>query len=51
MARAAVKQRRIDELLQLLNAVGDHRAGYTQLLCRLGEVVGFGNSNKGFESE
>jgi hypothetical protein len=51
MARAAVEQRRIDELFQLLDAVGDHRTGHPQLLGRLGEVAGFGHPHKGFDTE
>jgi len=51
MPRTAVEQRRIDELFQLLNAVSDHRTGHAQLLSRLGEVAGFGNTHKGFDTE
>ncbi|MNN84818.1 hypothetical protein D3C81_2020240 [compost metagenome] len=51
MAGAAVEQRRVDELFQLLDAMGDHRASHAQLLGRLGEVAGFGHPHKGFDTE
>ena len=51
MTSAAVEQRRVDELFQLLNTVSDYRAGDAQLLSRLGEVSSLGNADKGFDTE
>jgi hypothetical protein len=51
MPGAAMEQRRINELFQLLDTVGDHRAGHAQLLGRPGEVAGFGDPYKGFDTE
>ncbi|MCY1373830.1 hypothetical protein D9M69_611270 [compost metagenome] len=51
MAGAAVEQRRVDELLQLLDAVGDHRAGHAQLLRGLGEVAGLRHADERLDAE
>jgi tetratricopeptide (TPR) repeat protein len=48
--RAAVEQRRAQELLQLLDARGDHRIGHPQLARRLRKALGLRDANEGFDA-
>jgi hypothetical protein len=44
-----MEQGRADEVLELADALGDHRARDAQLARRLGETARLGNANEGFD--
>lgn len=48
-AHVAMEQGRADEVLELADALGDHRARDAQLARRLGETARLGNANEGFD--